>query len=182
MPGCNIVVNELLPRYYRNVHQRREFESKRIECNHTISEICRDLGVKFVCHQNITQIHFSDGIHLNRECGISQYVKNLKLIANPLVGVKSDHNPSMEKVSNSAMHTNTGGHQLKGNYNHGKFRRQDDYRYEQQGQPYFNQHDQYRRNYGNRQFNRYDDRGISSDFRDTNINMKLLRLALQGLS
>jgi hypothetical protein len=38
IPGCNIIMNELLPRYHRNLMARQDYEEKRIECNQIISE------------------------------------------------------------------------------------------------------------------------------------------------
>ena len=54
VPGGNIVVCELLPRYYRNVSDRREYENKRVKFNQILADICLKHDVKLVHHHNIT--------------------------------------------------------------------------------------------------------------------------------
>jgi hypothetical protein len=44
----------------------------------------------YVRHGNISHIHLYDGIHLNKRIGTSQYVRNIKAVVNPLVGVIND--------------------------------------------------------------------------------------------
>ena len=87
VPGNNIIINGILPRFYRNLQQRKQYETKRIKCNCMLSELCDSYGLKFVNHENLTQIHFEDGIHLSHDGGIAQYVRNLKEVVNPLLGI-----------------------------------------------------------------------------------------------
>jgi hypothetical protein len=60
VPGGNIVVCELLPRYYRNASDRREYENKRVKCNQILADICLKHDVKHVHHHNNTQIPVYD--------------------------------------------------------------------------------------------------------------------------
>ena len=170
VPGSEIVVNELLPRYYKRIQDRREYEHKRIKCNQLLSELCDDLGVHFVRHDDISQIHFSDGIHLTTDGGISQYVMNLKQIVNPLIDVKNDQNP--EKQFNRNRH-NSNARSNPNTYNGPHDRdgrgRQD---YDRNG---------YKQQFDNNRQNPNDNRDPNNNLGiESSINMKLLRLALQG--
>lgn len=100
VPGSNIIINELLPRYYSDRNLTEEYERKRLELNTRLEIMCDDLRLKFVKHKNLLQKHFRDGIHLDRFTGTGIYVRNLKRIVNPLIGVvgpedmdRSVHNP-----------------------------------------------------------------------------------------
>lgn len=172
IPGCNIIINELLPRYYLNIQSRNEYERKRIQCNLHLAEICDRYDAKYVTHQNISQIHFSDGIHLNHEGGTSQYVRNLKQIVNPLVGVKSDENqtnkfhPRNQDPFSYAKKDNG----QRRNYNQQNQNRAGQNRY---------QHTPTNNTVARPRYdNEYQD--DYKDCRNSDINMKLLRLALQG--
>lgn len=90
-PGCNIVLNELLPRFYQSLHATREYETKRTKFNSILHNLINDFGIKVISHPNITHIHFIDGIHLNTDCGISLYIRNMKEVVNPLIGIKGDN-------------------------------------------------------------------------------------------
>lgn len=89
IPGCEVVLSEILPRYYNNNYESRAFESKRLVANEMLENFCEDAEIKMIKHQNITQIHLIDGIHLRRKSGTGQYVRNLKSVINPIIGVKS---------------------------------------------------------------------------------------------
>ncbi|CAC5395340.1 unnamed protein product [Mytilus coruscus] len=84
VPGSNIIINELLPRYYNNYKHTEDYEVKRLDCNALLAKLCTEFNLKFVCHRNLTQIHFSDGIHLDVYAGIGIYVRNLKHYHVPL--------------------------------------------------------------------------------------------------
>jgi hypothetical protein len=43
-----------------------------------------------VPHTNPSHIHFGDGVHLSNDGGIALYVRKLKEIFNPLLGVKDE--------------------------------------------------------------------------------------------
>lgn len=108
-------------------------------------------------HENLSQIHFIDGIHLSSDGGIAQYVCNLKEVINPLLGVKND------------------------NKNYPRQRRNlENSQYERHGQ------DDYSRNYQDKGYGRYNRNWSSRDYKpDVNlhtkdINMRLLKLALEG--
>ncbi|CAG2204105.1 unnamed protein product [Mytilus edulis] len=90
MPESQIIISQILPRFYRNQNMDQEFEVKRVECNQLLYELCKQYEAYYVQHENLTQVHFQDGIHLNKQRGIKLYVRNLKEIVNPLIGVKND--------------------------------------------------------------------------------------------
>ncbi|CAC5417376.1 unnamed protein product [Mytilus coruscus] len=50
-------------------------------------KLCTEYGLKFVKHENFGQFHFADGIHLTHDNGIPLYVRYLKHVVNPLLGV-----------------------------------------------------------------------------------------------
>ncbi|CAG2222222.1 unnamed protein product [Mytilus edulis] len=90
VPGSNIIINAILPRFYRNAHSSKTYESKRTKCNNILSDLCNEYSLKFVKHENFVPFHFTDGIHLNHNDGIPLYVRNLKHVVNPLLGVIND--------------------------------------------------------------------------------------------
>ena len=55
-----------------------------------ISVLCEEYRVKYVPHTNPSHIHFGDGVHLSNDGGIALYVRKLKEIFNPLLGVKDE--------------------------------------------------------------------------------------------
>ena len=169
IPGCNIIMNELLPRYHRNLMVRQDYEEKRIECNQIISDICDSHEVHFVRHQNLSQMHFIDGIHLNRKRGIGQYVRNLKEVANPLVGVKTAQTESLNQS------TSIGNYRYYGN-------QRPDYRQNQYRGQTRDQHREDRPGYSRVPSFRQDGPPFRENLRYNGINMKLFRLALQGFS
>ena len=61
-----------------------------MKCNQLLSVLCEEYRVKYVPHTNLSQIHFGDGVHLSKDDGIALYVRNLKEILNPLLGVKNE--------------------------------------------------------------------------------------------
>ena len=50
IPDCNVIINELLPRYHKNLMARKEYEEKRIKCNQIISDICDTHEAHLVQH------------------------------------------------------------------------------------------------------------------------------------
>ncbi|CAG2250121.1 unnamed protein product [Mytilus edulis] len=71
-PDCNIFVGEILPRFYQNRTETRKFT--------------------IIRQKNLTRIYFMDGIHLSLEKGVPTYVRNLKEILNPILGISSGNN------------------------------------------------------------------------------------------
>ncbi|CAC5362708.1 unnamed protein product [Mytilus coruscus] len=94
LPKSQIIISQILPRFYRNQNLEQEYEVKKVECNQLLYELCKRYEAYYVQHENLTQVHFQDGIHLNKQRGIKLYVRNLKEIVNPLIGVKSDDQDS----------------------------------------------------------------------------------------
>lgn len=163
----------MIPRFYSYAQKRTEYESKILQCNEILADTCEDLNITFIRHNNITQIHYSDGIHLNLECGVPQYVQNLKQVINPLVGVKKDENSEAQNQTPRMDRQNP----QTSDCNRARFGRN------------FNTSPNYR-NYGqpryplNTRYTNYqhfpNDSHYNGDTRD-DINIKLLRSALQGL-
>ena len=89
-PDSNIIISQILLRFYRNQQMRHEYEIKRMKCNQLLSVLCEEYKVKYVLHTNLSQIHFGDGVHLSKDSGIALCVRNLKEILNPLLGVKNE--------------------------------------------------------------------------------------------
>ncbi|CAG2234413.1 unnamed protein product [Mytilus edulis] len=71
-PDCNIFVGEILPRFYQNRTETRKFT--------------------IIRQKNLTRNDFMDGIHLSLEKGVPTYVRNLKEILNPILGISSGNN------------------------------------------------------------------------------------------
>ena len=91
LPKSQIVINELLPRFYDNLHNRQVYETKRLKFNSMLHELSNNYSIRLVTQQNISQIHYLDGIHLNTDSGTAQYVTNIKEIINTLLDVKRDN-------------------------------------------------------------------------------------------
>ncbi|CAG2247486.1 unnamed protein product [Mytilus edulis] len=160
VPGSNIIINELLPRYYKNYKHTEDYEVKRLDCNALLEKLCSEFNLKFVHHRNLTQINFSDGIHLDVYAGIGIYVRNLKSIVSPLLGVV---NPQYTESRQS----NWRNQQHERHYTFNR-------------NPWDNHHDhssQWQDKFTNNNFNDYQ----QTSRRNSDMNLKLLRLALEGL-
>ena len=137
-------------------------KQKRTTCNKLIYDLCDRYGAKYIYHENLSQIHFIDGIHLSSDGGIAQYVRNLKEVINPLLGVISENQSDARKNNFRSE---------KDRYNHNDdFRNYRRYRqYETAQNPHNNM-----RNWNDVYYPNFD-HTVNSD-----INMKLLKLALEG--
>ena len=173
LPDSEIVGSEILPRYYENMSQFRSYESKRRRFNSMLQELCTEKGMGYVRHSNISHSHLYDGIHLNRRFGTSQYVKNIKVVVNPLVGVIND--PATNNYQRKQRSTEQGWK-----------RKADDFRLDEESS--FGQFGsfphQHRRNqrqpWAGRSPNRHQDWNSLREPNKipNNVNMRLLRLAL----
>ena len=56
-----------------------------------LHELSNNYSIRLVTHQNISQIHYLDGIHLTTDSGTAQYVTNIKEIVNTILDVKRDN-------------------------------------------------------------------------------------------
>ena len=191
IPGSNIIISSILPCFYRNQMHRREYETKRIKCNKQLSNLCDQYGLKYVSHNNLRQIHFEDGIHLSKDGGISLYVRNLKNVLNPLLGVKNDHrneqkfhqtgNNRRENFSSSRNYSQNQSHY--GNesvfegFNNRGF---DGSKWPADNNPYYGGYEQTTNHDNNRSWNNdqfyYNNNNMYNQ--NKGINMRLLRLAL----
>ncbi|CAC5411507.1 unnamed protein product [Mytilus coruscus] len=157
VPGSKFIINELLPRYYINHKHTEDYEVKRLDCNALLAKLCTEFNLKFVCHRNLTQIHFSDGIHLDVYAGIGIYVRNLKSIVSPLLGVvNQQYTESRQSNWRNQQHER-----------HYTFDRN----------PGDNHSSQWQDKFRNNNFNDYH----QTSRRNSDMNLKLLRLALEGL-
>lgn len=59
-----------------------------MECNQFLYELCKRYEAYYVQHENLTQVHFQDGIHLNKQRGMKLYVRNLKELLTHLLEKK----------------------------------------------------------------------------------------------
>lgn len=94
---------------------RHEYEIKRMKCNQLLSVLCEKYKVKYVPHTNPSQIHFGDG-------GIALYVRNLKEILNPLLGVKNEQRN--EPRNNNPMRNRNMRNNYDGQYRNNQTERQ----------------------------------------------------------
>lgn len=97
-PDSKLIIGELLPRYYRDKKQSAEFEEKRLLYNALLKDYCFDIDVEYVKFNYLYNNVFYDGIHLNTH-GIGIYVKCLKEVLNPLLGMHSFKESRDEKQS-----------------------------------------------------------------------------------
>lgn len=67
LPESEIVVNEILPKFYENTAQSRIYESRRKKLNVMLKDLCAAMAVKYVygCHSNISYILLFDDVHLH---------------------------------------------------------------------------------------------------------------------
>ena len=87
LPTAQIVLGELLPRYYRDRFQTESYNEKRHMYNTVLKDFCNDTGFVFVEFGSMRMSDFYDGIHLTEQ-GVKFYVKCLKDKVNVLLGVK----------------------------------------------------------------------------------------------
>ena len=86
LPEVNVLIGEILPRFYQDRSLSSEYEQKRMSYNCLVKEFCNEIGAHFVTYDNLKFIDFVDGIHLN-EVGVRIFVSNMKRVFNPLLGV-----------------------------------------------------------------------------------------------
>ncbi|CAG2192101.1 unnamed protein product [Mytilus edulis] len=91
-PDCNIFVGEILPRFYQNRTETRKFDEKRLDFNKILENHTEEYGFTIIRQKNMTRNDFRDGIHLSLEKGVPTYVRNLKEILNPILGISSGNN------------------------------------------------------------------------------------------
>ncbi|CAG2234409.1 unnamed protein product [Mytilus edulis] len=182
VPGSNIIINAILPRFYRNAHSSKTYESKRTKCNNMLSDLCNEYSLKFVKHENFVQFHFTDGIHLNHNDGIPLYVRNLKHVVNPLLGVINDQqnfeNHQFPRQRNQQFRRENGNHFYKCPNQYDEENHQSDtYMYDNNNNFYEREtnHQNASHDKHNNYYQSYDD-----NLNNNGINMRLLKLALEG--
>ncbi|CAG2251087.1 unnamed protein product [Mytilus edulis] len=189
VPGSNIIINAILPRFYRNAHSSKTYESKRSKCNSMLSDLCNEYSLKFVKHENFVQFHFTDGIHLNQNDGIPLYVRNLKHVVNPLLGVINDQqnfeNHQFPRQRNQQFRRENGNHFYKHpNPYDERPNRYDEENHQSATYMYDNSNNFYERetNHQNASHDKHNNyyQSYDDNLSNNGINMRLLKLALEG--
>ncbi|CAG2185067.1 unnamed protein product [Mytilus edulis] len=188
VPGSNIIINAILPRFYRNAHSSKTYESKRSKCNSMLSDLCNEYSLKFVKHENFVQFHFTDGIHLNQNDGIPLYVRNLKHVVNPLLGVINDQqnfeNHQFPRQRNQQFRRENGNHFYKHpNPYDERPNRYDEENHQSATYMYDNSNNFYERetNHQNASHDKHNNyyQSYDDNLSNNGINMRLLKLALE---
>lgn len=127
--------------------------------------------------------HFEDEIHLSHNGGIAQYVRNLKEVVNPLLGVANEHrdigNQQFQRFhsEDQSRKSPTKEHHDFRSQQYRQFRNDDQRRKYPTG--YYrgdkNQASRFHENYNNNFYQGYEDDNIYNS-----IDMRLLKLALGG--
>ncbi|CAC5389185.1 unnamed protein product [Mytilus coruscus] len=196
LPESQIIISQILPRFYRNQNLEQEYEVKRVECNQLLYELCKRYEAYYVQHENLTQVHFQDGIHLNKQRGIKLYVRNLKEMVNPLIGVKSDDQDSSrnhhvrEKPDGASNYTRNRQPNKMYNNRYDDSSKQpryyDNHQYHQSNRNYdnswrFNNHDNNQKQqdhaYSYNSNNRWQNNN-NNQYRNDDINLRMLLIAL----
>ncbi|CAG2205614.1 unnamed protein product [Mytilus edulis] len=86
------VTKESMPRFYQNRTETRKFDEKRLDFNKILENHTEEYGFTIIRQKNLTRNDFMDGIHLSLEKGVPTYVRNLKEILNPILGISSGNN------------------------------------------------------------------------------------------
>lgn len=87
----DIIVSEVLPRWYSNKQDTRYFQNKCADYNNRLHSMSEELDIMTVKHNNIGVRNLYDGVHPN-ESGIRRVVSNYKYVLNEVLGVKSNTN------------------------------------------------------------------------------------------
>ena len=115
LPHVNIIFSEIIPRYYNDINQLTQYEQKRVLYNILLKEYCNEIDAKLVNFGRMTANLFYDGIHFN-EHGISVYVRQLKQVLNPLLGVSQNFGESSYSRSKISTEKRTYENMGKPNY------------------------------------------------------------------
>lgn len=90
----NLVIAELLQRFYKKTSL--EFEEEILLYSSLLKQIfCFDINAEYVNFEQMSSDDFYNGTHLN-ECGIKLYVKCVKMVLNPILGVHTKLNTKNE--------------------------------------------------------------------------------------
>lgn len=125
VPGCKILVGEILPRFYSNNTERQKFERKRTQYNSMITSI---KNITIVEHRNLTQVHFDDGVHLSPESGVPIFVRNIKEILDPILGVQHQSVNHRQRYQNRTLPQEHENHRQHRQSYHNNFRGDRNYR------------------------------------------------------
>ncbi|CAG2253932.1 unnamed protein product [Mytilus edulis] len=146
-----------------------------------LSDLCNEYSLKFVKHENFLQFHFTDGIHLNQNDGIPLYVRNLKHVVNPLLGVINDQqnfeNHQFPRQRNQQFRRENGNHFYK------RPNRYDEENHQSATYMYDNNNNFYERetNHQNASHDKHNNyyQSYDDNLSNNGINMRLLKLALR---
>lgn len=84
-PDCNIIVSDVLQRFYRNREDSIYYEEKRQKYDRLLSDLREEENLKLAKHDQLQYFDFTDGIHLT-DSGIR---KCYQRVTNPLLGIQS---------------------------------------------------------------------------------------------
>jgi lysophospholipase L1-like esterase len=87
LPSSKLIVAELLPRFYKKTSS--EFDEKILLYSSLLKNCCFDINAEYVNCEQMSSDDLYDGIHLN-EYGIKLYVKCVKKVLNPHLGVQTE--------------------------------------------------------------------------------------------
>ena len=87
LPNLKLIIAEILSRCYKKTSS--EFDEKILLYSSLLKNFCFDINAEYVHCEQMSSDDLYDGIHLN-EYGIKLYVKCVKKVLNPLLGVQTE--------------------------------------------------------------------------------------------
>jgi len=97
IPGAEIIMSEILPRFQQNENWRYTYESKRSEFNSGL----RQISIQYNCNISkcpyVQENDVVDGIHLTIESGVPKLISTYKIVTNKLLGMKDPRDGNMRK-------------------------------------------------------------------------------------
>ncbi|CAC5389783.1 unnamed protein product [Mytilus coruscus] len=119
-PDSEVVLGQILPRFYNDHFKKKEFETKRYQLNILLKDLSEDKCLILVTFDDMRRTDYVDGIHLNAT-GVKNYVRNFKNIFNPMVNVVTQYNLHIKQgygqSTQSYIHNSTKPIQNKNYYN-----------------------------------------------------------------
>ena len=96
LPSLKLIIAEILPRFYKKTPS--EFDEKILLYSSLLKKtFCFDINIECVNFEQMSSDDFYGGIHLN-EYGIKLYVKCVKKVLNPLLGVQTELKTENESI------------------------------------------------------------------------------------
>ena len=92
IPGADIVIGEILPRFQNSLDWRHTYEAKRREINAGLKQISIQYNCSVTRSPYIKEEDVVDGIHLSVESGVPKLISAYKQVTNKLLGMKEHNN------------------------------------------------------------------------------------------